>query len=204
MFSDRRFQTDRYFPFIAYNQEQIRASTTGGYLLTERSNFKSAAAKILSVDKSTLDRLIENGRNGIRQEVYTSEEKQCLELLSLVDYVGGRVPGSLTRRKYQRSEIKSLIVEYGVPTFFVTFAPVDFKHPVCLYYCGEPIDLTDSAPDLPSAGSRLRAIASNPVACARFFDLMVRTFVKQVLRVGDDRDRPGLFGKTSSYYGTVE
>ncbi len=204
MYGDRRFQTDRYFPFIAYNQEQIRASTTGGYLLTERSNFNTVAAKILSVDKSALDRLIENGRNGMRQEVYTSEEKQCLELLSLVDYVGGRVPGSMTRRKYQRSEIKSLIIEYGVPTFFVTFAPVDFKHPLCLYYCGEPVDLTDSAPDLPNSGSRMRAIASNPVACARFFDLMVRTFVKHVLRVGDERDRSGLFGKTSSYYGTVE
>ncbi|KAL6307531.1 hypothetical protein BKA93DRAFT_727480 [Sparassis latifolia] len=36
MYTDRRFQIDEFFPFIVFNQEQIRGSTHRGYLLTER------------------------------------------------------------------------------------------------------------------------------------------------------------------------
>ncbi len=204
MYADQRFQVDRYFPFLAFNQEQIRASTTGGFLLTERAHFKDVAAKILSTDKEVLQGLIDKGKSGWSSEIATPEEKQCHELLALVDFVAAKVPGSMTQRRNQRSEIKSLIIAYNVPMFFVTFAPVDFKHPICLYYCGEEINLTERMPDLPSCTYRLRAIASNPVACARFFDLMVRSFVTQILRVDDPDCRAGLFGKTSTYYGTVE
>jgi len=40
------------------------------------------------------------------------------------------------------------------------------------------------------------------VAAARFFDLMIRMFIKHVLGVGSDH--PGLYGNTSGYYETVE
>ncbi|KAI0357521.1 hypothetical protein OH77DRAFT_1398962, partial [Trametes cingulata] len=204
LYGDRRFQTDQYFPFLVFNQEQIRASTTGGYLLTERANFKSVADKILSVNKDVLQNLIERGRNGAMSEPYSEEEKRCMELLTLVDFVAAKVPGSTTQRRKQRSELRSLIIAYNMPMFFITFAPVDFKHPICLYYCGQTIDLADRAPELPSCGSRLRLIASNPVACARFFHLMVQTFMKEVLRIGTDDGREGIFGKSSTFYGTVE
>jgi len=45
-------------------------------------------------------------------------------------------------------------------------------------------------------------VLSNPVAAARFFDYMVRMVIKHVLGVGELH--PGLYGKTSAYYGTVE
>ncbi|KAI0355614.1 hypothetical protein OH77DRAFT_1359515, partial [Trametes cingulata] len=204
LYADRRFQTDRYFPFVVFNQEQVRASTTGGYLLTERANFKSVADKILNTDKDVLQKLIDRGRNGWISEPYSEDEKRCMELLTLVDFVAAKVAGSSSQRRKQRSELRSLIIAYNMPMFFITFAPVDFKHPICLYYCGQAVDLTDRAPDLPSCANRLRLIASNPVACARFFHLMVETFMKEVLRIGDEDGREGIFGKSSSFYGTVE
>ncbi|TFK48424.1 hypothetical protein OE88DRAFT_1634585 [Heliocybe sulcata] len=39
MYYDKRFQLDQYFPIIAFNQEQIKASTTGGFLVAERNSF---------------------------------------------------------------------------------------------------------------------------------------------------------------------
>ena len=45
-------------------------------------------------------------------------------------------------------------------------------------------------------------IADNPVASARFFHFMIQAFIKHVL--GVNADHPGLYGDTSSYYGTVE
>ena len=44
--------------------------------------------------------------------------------------------------------------------------------------------------------------ANNPVNGARFFDFMVKAFIKHVL--GMDADHPGLFGEVAAYFGTVE
>ena len=202
MYADRRFQTDEYFPFIAFNQEQIRGSTRGGYLLTERRNFANVVDTILNVDKQVLQQLIDRSAKGEFIKPKTDEEQRCFKLLSIVDHVAAHVPGSPTQRKYQRNQLKSLIMTIGVPIFFITFAPVEFKNPLCMYYCGEQIDLLSRQPVMPHHLDRMRAIASNPVACARFFHLLVSLFVRIILRSG--HELPGLFGRIRAYYGTVE
>lgn len=202
MYADRRFQEDAYFPFIVFNQSQIRQSSVGGYLLTERKNFGQVANKILDLDPSALEGLIERSKKEGFARAETPAEKQCYDILNYVDSVAGHVAGSTTQRKYQRNEIRSLIIEEGVPTFFITFAPPPYKNRVCLYFCGERIDFEDPGAELPEYQKRARAVARNPVACARFFHVLVQTFLKVVLRVNSDRD--GLFGATSAYYGTVE
>ncbi|KAI0351718.1 hypothetical protein OH77DRAFT_1410523, partial [Trametes cingulata] len=204
LYSDRRFQTDDYFPFIAFNHEQIRASTKGGYLLTGRRNFPAVAENLLSIDQGALDRLIDRGRAGEAIRPEGDDENACMSLLSVIDHIGGHVPGSVTQKRYQRNEIKSLIIANNVPLFFITFSPVDFKSPLCLYYSGEMINVFQADTVLPSAAARLHAIAQNPVACARFFDHVVSTFVRTILKVGEEGQDRGLFGPTSGYYGTVE
>ncbi|KAI1797624.1 hypothetical protein LXA43DRAFT_844468, partial [Ganoderma leucocontextum] len=202
LYADRRFERDRCFPFIAFSQEQIRKSTQGGYLLTARKNFNNVADKILNIDRNALDSIINRlgTKDLVRAE--TEGEKACLELLSIVDHVAGHVQGSVTSRKYQRNELKSLIIAKGVPVFFVTFAPADFKNPLCLLYCGEEINLLERHPQLRSCNDRLRALADHPASAARFFDRVVRNFLTHILRV--DTSEPGLFGQTDTYYGTVE
>ncbi len=201
-YHDRRFQVDEFFPFIAFNQEQIKASSRGGFVLTERRNFEDVVDKILNIDLEVLSTLVQRGKaNGFVQPE-TDAERKCYELISIVDHVAGHVPASNTRKKYQRSEIRSLIIRYGVPVFFITFAPSESKNPICLYLCGEDIDLDNYLPMSSSDRDRLRTVVCNPAACARFFDLMVNLFIKHVLKA--DSNESGLFGKTSAYYGTVE
>ncbi|EIW60994.1 uncharacterized protein TRAVEDRAFT_75877, partial [Trametes versicolor FP-101664 SS1] len=201
---DMRFQTDNYFPYICFNHEQIRESATGGYLLTERSNFARVSEKILGVDRNVLDKLMSDAKIGRRSELSSESEKNCMEVISLLDHVSCKVPGSISQRRFQRNEIKSMIIAYNVPMFFITFAPADHKNPLCLYYCGLDIDLLSNIPDIPSYIERMNAVAENPVACARFFDLLVKTFIKCILRWEDKQGRDGLFGQTLAYYGTVE
>src|SRR6202011_5704692 len=57
-------------------------------------------------------------------------------------------------------------------------------------------------PILRSKSEKDSLIADNPVASARFFHFMIQAFIKHVL--GVDTDHSGLYGDTSSYYGTVE
>lgn len=201
-YHDRRFQRDEYFPFIVFNQRQIKESSRGSYVLTERRNFTSVVDKILGLDLEALDALIERGKDTGYVKPVTDAEKRCFELIHIIDNVGGYVPASRTQKKFQRNEAKSMIYELGAPAVFVTFAPNDIGNLICLKYCGQDINLDDVFPHIPSKDDRARAIAENPVAGAKFFNLMVELFVKHILRAGSDT--PGLFGHTSGYYGTVE
>jgi hypothetical protein len=199
MYHDKRFQTDAHFPLISFNQEQMKNSTTGGYLLTERRNFDDIAERLMNVDTNVLEDLSKRLSRGDRVKPVTDEEKACYALISDLDHVGGHVPGSITSKKYLRNEIWSLISYIGAPSWFITFAPADNKHPICLYYA----DTKETySPELRSSNECYRLIAKNPVAGARFFHVMVQMFIKHIL--GVDSNHPGLYGNTSAYYGTVE
>src|SRR5882762_6611769 len=199
MYHDKRFQTDAHFPLISFNQEQMKNSTTGGYLLTEKCNFDDIAECLMNVDTNVLEDLSKRLSRGDRVKPVTDEEKACYALISDLDHVGGHVPGSITSKKYLRNEIWSLISYIGAPSWFITFAPADNKHPICLYYA----DTKETySPEFRSSNECYRLIVKNPVAGARFFHVMVQMFIKHVL--GVDSDHPGLYGNTSAYYGTVE
>jgi hypothetical protein len=201
-YCDKRFQEDVFFPFIVFNHNQIRECSTGSHLLTERSNFDHVASRILEVNSEALDALARRSERDGYARPENEAEKQCYELLGYVDSVASHVEGSTTQRKFQRNEIRSLIIEEGVPVFFITFAPPPYKNPICLYFCGLNIDLDDLNINLPSYSERARMVARNPVACARFFHVLVQAFIQTVLRKGSPT--PGLFGHTAAYYGTVE
>ncbi|KAJ3473050.1 hypothetical protein NLI96_g13157 [Meripilus lineatus] len=202
LYHDRRFATDQYFPFIIFNHDQISAAVRGGYVVTEKRMFDDVVERILDLDPVVVDTLIKKGQQTGYIIAETEEEKKCCRILPLIEYASAGVDASITQRKYQRNEIKAVSYEKGLPLFFITFSPVDFKNPICLHYCGRDFSIAPLGPASEPSGDCLRAIASNPVACARFFDEMVRMFIDIVLR--DGRNKDGLFGRTSGYYGTVE
>jgi hypothetical protein len=199
MYHDKRFQLDAHFPLITFNHEQIKKSTTGGYLMTKKQNFDEIANRLMNVNTGVLEDLSQRLLEGERVKPVTDEEKACYKLISDLDHVGGHVQGSLTSKRYMRNEIWSLISYVGAPSWFITFAPADNKHPICLYYADTKENF---CPDIRTKNECYRLIANNPVASARFFHVMVQMFIKHVL--GVDQEHPGLYGNTSAYYGTVE
>jgi hypothetical protein len=203
MYADRRFQEDEYFMYIAFSHKQIQDATVQSQLQVKRSDFLSIARDILSTNVNALANLAKQLRERSYSAQKTPEELQCFNILKHIDSMSANIAGSNTSKKYQRNEVRSLILAKGVPTWFITFSPADFKSPICLYYAGENVDLCQLDP-LRSITyeKRMRAIASNPVACARFFHLMVDLFIKKILRYGTGKD--GLYGRTKEYYGTVE
>lgn len=199
MYHDKRFQTDLYFPMIAFNHDQIKSGVTGSYLMAKQKNFVEITNRLLNVDPAVLDDLSERMSNGDKVKPQTDEEKKCFALLDDIDHVGSHVNGSMTSKKYMRNEIWSLISFLGAPSWFITFAPADNHHPLCLYYAGQKIEFDAT---IKNSDERNRLIARNPVAAARFFDFMVQMFIKHIL--GVDNNHPGLYGLTDGYYGTVE
>ena len=200
MYHDKRFQLDGSFSLIAFNHEQIKNSTTGGYLLAKRNDFDRIAQRLMNIDDSILNALIQRIQSDGMVKPQTEQERDCYQVLRDLDYVNARVQGSVTSKKYMRNEIWALISHLGAPSWYITLTPADVEHPIALYYA----DTKETfEPNLfRKKDERLRLIANNPVAGARFFKLMVELFFKHVL--GVDKKGRGLYGKTSGYYGTVE
>jgi hypothetical protein len=199
MYYDKRFQTDFYFPMIAFNHEQMKAGVTGSFLLAKRKKWPDISNRLKSLNHDVLKKISDKLSDGARFTPETVDEKKCFQLLNDLDHVGGFVKGSITSKKHMRNEIWSMISQLGAPSWFITLSPADSRHPICLYYADNSVEYK---PELRSGNERNLLVAQNPVAAARFFDLMVRTFIKHVL--GNGTDHPGLYGNTAGYYGTVE
>ncbi|KAI0038189.1 hypothetical protein FA95DRAFT_1505980, partial [Auriscalpium vulgare] len=199
MYHDKRFQLEPLFPLIAFNHEQIKRTNTGGYLLTQKATFPDIARRLLSVNEVVLNDMIQRMVEGEFETANGDAEKECFAIINDLDHVAQHVQGSRTNNKYKRNELWALMSYIGAPTWFITFAPTDSKHPIALYFADQNIHIY---PKVYTASERYRLIANNPVSGARFFKFMVETFIKVVLGVGADHD--GLFGKTAAYYGTVE
>ncbi|EAU82153.2 hypothetical protein CC1G_11343 [Coprinopsis cinerea okayama7 len=171
----------------------------GSFLMAKRQNFEVITQKILGLNKEVLKDIADRMANGEHVRPKTDEEKECFQLLDMLDHVGGHVKGSLTNRKYMRNEIWSLLAFKGAPSWFITFAPADNRHPLSLYYASDNLEFK---PEILTSKQREKLCLSNPVAAAKFFNVLVELFIKHVLGVGADHD--GLYGKTNAYYGTVE
>jgi hypothetical protein len=199
IYHDKRFQTDFYFPMIAFNHEQLKAGVTGSFLLAKRKKWPDISNRLKSLNRDVLKDISDKLSNGAHFSPSTTEEKKCFQLLNDLDHVGGFVKGSITSKKHMRNEIWSMISQLGAPSWFITLSPADSRHPICLYYADKDIEFK---PDLRSANERNLLVAQNPVAASRFFDFMVRMFIKHVLGIGTDHS--GLYGDTAGYYGAVE
>ena len=199
MYHDKRFQTDSYFPLIAFNHEQIKQATTGGFVLAKQNKFKNITERLLNINLDVLEKLAKRLSDGEHVKPDTPEEKACYELIHDIDSVAHKVEGSMSSKKHMRNEVWSTISFTGAPTWFITFAPADIKHPICLYYADKK---TEFKPEFRTDDQRYSLIAHNPIAGARFFHFMVEMFIKHVLGVNSDHS--GLYGDTAAYYGTVE
>ena len=198
MYHDKRFQKDRTFPLIAFNEEQIKNGTTGSYLLAKTESFDRIVERLFKMDDTTLQQIIEQLKSGQRTAL-NDDQKEAFRLLADMDFVSSRVDGSVTNRRRMRNQIWSLSFDLGPPSWFITYAPADENHPIAVYYAD-----TDQTyyPAVYTKDKRHKMIGENPVAGARFFKFMTDLFIRHVL--GHGLKRRGIYGQTSGYYGTVE
>ena len=143
--------------------------------------FEPISRRLMDVNIGVLNSIARKMEDGEQITPETDEEKLCFQLIKDLDHVGSHVKGSLTSKKYMRNEIWSMISFAGAPSWFITLSPADVKHPICLYFA----DTKESfCPDIRSDKEAFNLIANNPVAAARFFHLICKTFIKEVLGVG--------------------
>ncbi|KAI0359239.1 hypothetical protein OH77DRAFT_1395328, partial [Trametes cingulata] len=190
---DSAFRNDPNFAFIFFNIRQKRMVLQSVSFRVPASQRDDVIEKLMSLDVNVLDRLIDKFKSNPRYKPETQEERGILHLLMRVNTVSHDLPGSNGYKIALRNEIRALINHIGTPTLFITLNPSDRDHPLVRLYAGQDINIEDSMHGIElSRWQRTVLAASNPTACARFFDTMIRNFISIVLRFG--RPGRGLFG----------
>lgn len=99
LYHDKRFQTDRYFPILSFNHEQVKDSTKAGYILTKQSKFERIKQRIMSMKPDILENLIARFEKGEHVQADTEDERNLFAILNDVDSISGQVDGSWASKK---------------------------------------------------------------------------------------------------------
>ncbi|KZW03468.1 hypothetical protein EXIGLDRAFT_711207 [Exidia glandulosa HHB12029] len=202
MYHDKRFQFDKEFAIMAFNQEQVVKGSQAGVFLSSKSKYQRLVDLILSLNIDVFINLADKLVHSPNTKPETAEESACFRVLSELDMVNAHVPGSITAKRYQRNELWSLLAYQGAPSWFVTFSPADVRHPLCLYYASSDREFDARQISLLDPATKWYRVANNAVASARFFHYVVEAFIAEILKW--KTASTGLFGETNAFYGTVE
>ncbi|KAF8557057.1 hypothetical protein OG21DRAFT_1596173 [Imleria badia] len=137
--------------------------------------FKSDFAKVSPpVVRAVAERLL----RGDQVTCFTGDERRVRDLLKQVSHVTAHVDGSSGVKVHRRNEIRGLMVEKGLPSFYLTINPTDVYNPIIKLLSGSEFDIDNMTPDdVPNYWTQSILIANNPVITSRFFHLYMTAFV---------------------------
>ena len=206
--SDRRFQEHPTFIFTAFNILQRRTMLLQTKLKTDKSNFQWMAQQFASVSAETIHEVAEKTSKGeTKNETWTEDERKIADLMQQVNAITGYVDGSAAARVQMRNEIQGLMIDQGLPNFYITINPADVYNPILKVLAGEDIDIDNLLPEqVPDYWKQSILVAKNPAITAKFFNIYMKAFL--LCLVGYDpkfKDlNGGIFGLCKAYYGCVE
>jgi hypothetical protein len=181
--------------YILFDKLQLERSSLGNAFLVKRRYWKSASHDIASLIVDQLQKAAKAIAAG--QSV---DDPIVRRLQQHIVTVGMRVPGSFSQKLRMRSEIRGLIVRYGMPAFWITINPSDLRHPLVLTLAG--IELSGDISAAANGPLRATIAISNPVAVAEFFHCVCRGVLRGLLATSTDQ--AGILGDLSNHYGVVE
>jgi hypothetical protein len=202
---DPFFENDYAIAFDVYNILRKSMVNTSLQFRVPISSYARVVDNIVHLNHEVLATLRMQFLADPFYQPQTEQERNILRIMSSITPVAKMVPGSASQRIRMRNEIRSLICQRGSPTLFITLNPADHHHPivrVLALRCATEEEVRAVA-NL-SASDRMRVSLGHPAACAIFFDAMIKSFIKIILRHGRKEKKPGLFGHCEAYYGTVE
>jgi transposase-like protein len=107
-------------------------------------------------------------------------------------------------KQTNRSELKSMLIRNGPPSWYITFSPADTKHLLAYQMCfNDPANFDPDAPEISDAYFRSSQASANPTALSEFFFILVSKIINNLMG-WKNPDRKGVLGVLKGYYGMVE
>ena len=91
-----------------------------------------------------------------------------------------------------------MMVKFGSPPLWITISPAVVHSRIFVSLCGKKIDIDPML----TTNERAKLVAKDPVAAAKFFNVVINAFTSQLL--GYKQSHVVIFGKTSAYYECIE
>jgi hypothetical protein len=205
--ADRRFQEHYSFLFTVFNILQRRELLLHTSLKVKKDKFDSVAKSFASVSQEAVHVVSERVARGDWTTVHSPEQQRVLNLMKEVNVITSHVPGSAAARVTMRNEIRALMMEKGLPSFYITINPADVYNPLIKFLAGAEIDIDNLLPEqVPDYWEQSLLVAKNPIIAANFFDTYMRAFISTLLAYDATKCNleGGILGLVNAYYGCVE
>ncbi|KAJ6575714.1 hypothetical protein DFH09DRAFT_915369, partial [Mycena vulgaris] len=109
---------------------QRRALLLHTSLKVNRSNFDRIAAQFGTVSPAIVHLVSERIAAGDSVTANSAEERRVLRLMKEVNVINSFVPGSSQSKIVMRNQIRALMIEKGLPSFYITINPADVYNPL--------------------------------------------------------------------------
>ncbi|KAJ3519038.1 hypothetical protein NMY22_g13383 [Coprinellus aureogranulatus] len=186
---------------------QRRTALLHTSLKMKRSHHSSIAQSFATVSPETINAVVEAVSEGKQFVPRNSEERKVYKLMNEVRAISSHVPGSCASRTAMRNEIRGMIMEKGLPSFYITINPADVYNPVVKFLAGAEIDVDNLLPEqVPKYWDQAMLVARNPFVAAKFFHIYLNAFFSSILQYDPKQVslNPGILGVVKGYYGCVE
>lgn len=198
MVKDKKFCLDPSFKFHVFNVLQKREVSLHTSLLIRRPSYCQSANSIDRLTHQDLLQILqaEENKTPVR-------DPNLQTLMNNLTSAGKHIRGSPYCKQGYRKEIFGLMIKFCMPPLWITISPAVVHSPIFLRLAGYEVDLTKiTLADIPSAEERAKIVASDPVAAAKFFNLVIESFTSDLL--GYNQSEGGIFGDPSAFYGCIE
>lgn len=198
------FSADESFAFVYFNISQKKKLIEDCIFRVNERVYTTLTEQLMATPDDVIKRMEAKYQNNpTYYPDNDEEEKRLLRLLNQLQSINHKLPGSNGHKLRLRNEIRALIHRLGAPALWITINPSDVNNPLVRLIFGEDIKLEDleRGEDLKKFQRQVLA-AKNPHVAAIYFDRVIKAFIEIILRHG--RDKAGLFGRCTGYYGTVE
>ncbi|RXW20021.1 hypothetical protein EST38_g5837 [Candolleomyces aberdarensis] len=183
---DECFEQDGEFAFLFYNIIRKKNVNHGIRFSAPARKYRRVVSDLLAIDKIRLVTLAEKLRGNPLYRPTDESELRILEVLKSINLMARDIPGGAAQKLRMRNEIRGLMVSLGSPALFITLNPSDKDNPLVQIYAHSGATIEDIMRGVALSDWERRVLAAkNPAACARFFDSVIKAFIKYVLRFGE-------------------
>ena len=143
---DQHFQRHHSFLFTVFNVLQRWEMLLRVGLKAKKRNFESVASCFARLDESAIHSVSKCIANSNEVSAYNDEKKEVLELMKQVNAVSSDIQGSAASKIKQRSQLKALMIDQGLPSFYLTINLSDVHNPLVRFLAGSDINVDTVLP----------------------------------------------------------
>ncbi|KAI0039801.1 hypothetical protein FA95DRAFT_1456977, partial [Auriscalpium vulgare] len=186
--ADAPFAKDPVFIATVWDiHQRLQASTATQFQL--KSGSYAEVVDVLRNSLPELDAMNKKWEGDPGAKPCSRKEKELVFAMNKLTLLSKNIMGSQGSKARMRHQVRAMLKTFGCPALYVTLNPSDINHRLLHVLCGGNPDTFH----LLTAFERMKQVADNPVAAAKFFDVMMKAFIRIILRFGRS-GKPGLFG----------